>query len=94
MLIAPHHCSKTSSTNYFVQAVGAQHAFFMVGYLNRYKHPKLLIEKRFKESGACMYLSDCHGAIKIDFLKDKPIQINALRHAKPSYWQDQYTSKY
>jgi hypothetical protein len=41
-----------------------------------------------------MYRSDYHGAIKIDFLKDKPIQINAWRYAKPSYWQDEYTSKY
>lgn len=41
-----------------------------------------------------MYRSNYHGAIKIDFLKDKPIQINAWRHAKPSYWQDEYTSKY
>ena len=77
-----------------MQAVGAQHAVFMVGYLNRFKHPKPLIEKRFKESGASMYRSNYHGAIKIDFLKDKPIQINAWRHAKPSYWQDEYTSKY
>lgn len=28
----------------FVQAVGAQHAVFMVGYLNRFKHPKPLIK--------------------------------------------------
>jgi len=36
VLIAPHHGSKTSSTSDFVQAVGAQHAVFMMGYLNRF----------------------------------------------------------
>jgi competence protein ComEC len=46
VLIAPHHGSKTSSSVNFVQAVGAKHIVFTVGYLNRFNHPKPMIEKR------------------------------------------------
>ena len=66
----------------------AQHVVLTIVYLNRFKDPKRLIEKRFEESGSIMYRYDYHGAIKIDFLKDKPIQINAWQHTKTRYWQD------
>ena len=90
VLIAPHHGSKTSSTREFVQAVGAQHTIFTVGYLNRFKHPKPMIEKRFEESGALTYRSDYQGALSIDFSRKNNISINALRQSQPRYWHDKY----
>ena len=95
VLIAPHHGSKTSSTVSFVQAVGAKQVIFTVGYLNRFKHPKPLIEKRYEESGAVEYRSDYKGALLIDFLRKMPsqsnIQIQAWREQQPRYWHDSYT---
>lgn len=90
VLIAPHHGSKTSSTREFVQAVGAQHVIFTVGYLNRFKHPKPLIEKRFEESGALIYRSDYQGALTLDFSQTNNMSVNALRQSQPRYWQDKY----
>ena len=90
VLIAPHHGSLTSSTVEFVQAVGAKHTIFTVGYLNRFKHPKLIIEKRFEESGAYTYRSDYQGEMEISFAKSAPIQIKAWRQTQPKYWQDSY----
>lgn len=90
VLIVPHHGSKTSSTRQFVQAVDAQHAIFTVGYLNRFKHPKPFIEKRFEESGAFTYRSDYAGALTIDFSHKNYIGINALRQSQPRYWHDKY----
>jgi competence protein ComEC len=90
VLIVPHHGSKTSSTVDFVQAVGAKHSIFTVGYLNRFKHPKLLIEKRFEESGAMTYRSDYQGAVLIDFKKNNLIKITAWRQSQPRYWHDSY----
>jgi competence protein ComEC len=92
VLIAPHHGSKTSSTVEFVQAVGAKQIIFTVGYLNRFKHPKPLIEKRFEESGATIYRSDYHGALLLDFTRTKPIKIEAWRQTQPRYWQEKYAS--
>ncbi|HSI24211.1 MAG TPA: DNA internalization-related competence protein ComEC/Rec2 [Methylotenera sp.] len=90
VVIAPHHGSKTSSTSKFVQAVGAQHTIFTVGYLNRFKHPKGLIEKRFAENGALTYRSDYHGALTLNFTQSNGINVNALRQSQPRYWHDKY----
>jgi competence protein ComEC len=90
VIIAPHHGSKTSSTPEFVQAVNAQHAIFTVGYLNRFKHPKGLIEKRFTENGALTYRSDYQGALTLDFTQTNGISVNALRQSQPRYWHDKY----
>ena len=52
VMVAPHHGSKTSSTDDFVKAVGAKQVIFTVGYLNRFKHPKSTIESRYTENAA------------------------------------------
>jgi competence protein ComEC len=94
VLIAPHHGSKTSSSVAFVQAVGAKQIIFTVGYLNRFNHPKPIIEKRYEESGAWLYRSDYHGALLIDFTRKTNMQLNmkilAWRQAQPRYWHDDY----
>jgi competence protein ComEC len=90
VIIVPHHGSKTSSTVNFVQAVGAKHSIFTVGYLNRFKHPKPMIEKRFEESGAHIYRSDNQGAILLDFTRNAPLKIDAWRQLRPKYWHGRY----
>ncbi len=90
VLVAPHHGSKTSSSVGFVQAVGAKHIIFTVGYLNRFKHPKPMIEKRYENSGAWLYRSDYNGALLIDFTRKTNVQIQAWRQAQPRYWHDNY----
>lgn len=90
VLVAPHHGSKTSSTVAFVQAVGAKHTIFTVGYLNRFKHPKPLIEKRYDESGAFTYRSDYAGALIINFNASHGVQVESWRKSHPKYWQDRY----
>jgi competence protein ComEC len=94
VLIAPHHGSKTSSSVNFVQAVGAKHIVFTVGYLNRFNHPKPMIEKRYEESGAWLHRSDYHGALLIDFTRKTNLQLNgkimSWRQAQPRYWHDNY----
>ncbi len=92
ILVAPHHGSKTSSTVEFVRAVGAKHTIFTVGYLNRFKHPKPLIEKRFEESGTLLYRSDYQGELEINFSKTLPISILAWREMQPKYWHDKFGS--
>jgi competence protein ComEC len=92
ILTAPHHGSKTSSTPEFIAAVGAKQIIFTVGYLNRFKHPKPLIEKRFEESGAISYRSDYHGALLFDFTYKNPVKIEAWRQSQPRYWQEKYAS--
>ena len=93
VLIAPHHGSKTSSTVGFVQAVAAKHTIFTMGYLNRFGHPKSLIEKRYEESGASLYRTDYQGALELSFTHAAPLRIDSWREKHPKYWQDKYSLK-
>ena len=93
VLIVPHHGSKTSSTPGFVQAVDARHVVFTVGYLNRFKHPKELVENRYRIGNSALYRSDYQGELEIDFTKGAPIALHAWRQIQPRYWQDKYSQK-
>jgi len=88
LLIAPHHGSKTSSTDNFVAAVQAKQVVFTTGYLNRFKHPKPLIEHRYQESGALTWRSDVHGALVFDFVQKSALRAQAWRQQAPRYWHD------
>ncbi|MEE9331045.1 MAG: DNA internalization-related competence protein ComEC/Rec2 [Methylophilaceae bacterium] len=90
VLIAPHHGSKTSSTEGFVKAVGAKHTIFTVGYLNRFKHPKPPVLSRYLSTGSLLYRSDYHGAVMLDFMRGTPLKVNTQRLIEKKYWHDNY----
>lgn len=90
VMVAPHHGSKTSSTDSFVQAVGAKHVIFTVGYLNRFKHPHPKVVSRYLTTGAEIYQSDKHGAITLHFSVEKPLTVTKARLANKKYWHDEY----
>mgnify|MGYP002355111768 CR=1 FL=1 len=48
VLVAPHHGSKTSSTEAFIDAVHPKVALFPVGYRNQYHLPSPIIVKRYQ----------------------------------------------
>ena len=90
VMIVPHHGSKTSSTEQFIQWVAPKYAVFTVGYLNRFKHPKPLIVGRYLERRSKRYRSDYHGAVLIDFTQSHPLAISAWRLEHSKYWHDKY----
>ncbi|MFW5431724.1 MAG: DNA internalization-related competence protein ComEC/Rec2 [Methylophilaceae bacterium] len=90
VIVAPHHGSKTSSTESFIKAVNAKHVIFTVGYLNRFKHPKSTIIARFASRGSQDYRSDHHGAITLDFMRDNTLKVSAERIVNKKYWYDKY----
>ena len=67
VLIAPHHGSKTSSSEEFVEAVAPRIVVFTSGYLNRFKNPTPRVVARYQAVSSLMFRSDYHGAIELDF---------------------------
>ena len=51
VLIAPHHGSKTSSSEAFLDAVQPRVAVFQAGYRNRFGHPAPEVMARYRERG-------------------------------------------
>ena len=85
VLLAPHHGSKTSSSNEFLRAVHPQIVMVSAGYRNRFGHPKDEIMGRYAVLGAAVYRSDRDGAVTFRF-DQGGVHAQAYRQAKPRYW--------
>jgi len=87
VLVAPHHGSKTSSSEIFLEAVRPQAVFFPVGYLNRFHFPNTLVVDRYQGLGVKMLsTADC-GAILLSCRKDKVLAPVCYRQTLPFYLQ-------
>jgi competence protein ComEC len=95
VLVAPHHGSRTSSSQEFIEAVAPTVAVFTSGYLNRYRHPSSEVWQRYEAHGVHVYRSDFAGAIEMRFVRggeEHPPSIHLLpwRQQYPRYWHDIY----
>lgn len=63
ILIAPHHGSRTSSSEQFVKAIDAKYVLFSVGYRNRFHFPNNAVVERYKKNGSICLDTARNGAI-------------------------------
>jgi competence protein ComEC len=70
ILLVPHHGSKSSSSEAFIDAVSPKYAVIPVGYRNTYGHPKKEIVQRYEQRGITVLDSVRGGAIQF-LLNDK-----------------------
>jgi competence protein ComEC len=85
VVTAPHHGSRTSSTQAFVAAVGATHVIHPVGNMNQYRHPHPAVWARWDAAGARNWRTDGQGAITVDMGLDGP-EVSAQRERVRRYW--------
>lgn len=88
VLIAPHHGSKTSSTEEFIRQVNPAVTIFTAGYRNRYGHPKQEIVNRYEALGSELYRSDQSGAIDLRFENESGFETTTYRQQHHRYWWD------
>lgn len=87
VLVAPHHGSKTSDLDDFIEAIHPEWVLYPTGYLNRYHfpHPRVL-EKYAAISSKQLNTSETGAMmIRVDRQKDS-ISIEAYRVIHPHYW--------
>jgi competence protein ComEC len=84
-LIAPHHGSKTSSTQTFIDTVGPDFVLFPVGHGNRFGFPKSDIVARYSASSVTTLASDQSGAIEI-IIKDDQFEIVQHGVSNKRFW--------
>lgn len=65
VLIAPHHGSKTSSTEAFVQAVNPAVVIYAAGWRNHFKHPRPEVVARYAELESLQYVTGNVGALTV-----------------------------
>ena len=85
VLVVPHHGSKTSSTDDFIDAVQPRYALIPAGYRSRYRHPHPVVVERYAQRGITMLNSPAHGAITVT-LGAAGIRLSSYRHEEKRYW--------
>jgi competence protein ComEC len=102
ILLVPHHGSKTSSTEPFLDSIEPLVAVFQVGYRNRFHHPNPGVFERYLARHIELARSDEDGAVQIlagdDPAQDPPVQgepapratlsLERYRSAHRRYWMD------
>jgi len=87
LLLVPHHGSKSSSSEAFIDRVSPQWALASTGYRNRFGFPKPVIVERYLQRGIAFLSTSHYGALT--FLIDgqaKPRLLHAERLDKSRYW--------
>jgi competence protein ComEC len=88
VLIAPHHGSKTSSTNEFIREVNPRLVIFTVGYRNRFGHPNNAVVERYQALGSRLLRSDTDGGIQLRFAENT-VAVTTSRALYRRYWHDE-----
>lgn len=88
VMVIPHHGSKTSSTDDFLDAVKPSIALLPVGYRNRFRHPHPEVMARYAERNVKIYRTDDSGAITLKFAADAngTPAVTEYRREKNRYW--------
>ncbi|MGH8177649.1 MAG: DNA internalization-related competence protein ComEC/Rec2 [Steroidobacter sp.] len=87
VVIAPHHGSRTSSTPEFVAALRPAFAVFSAGYRNRWGFPKQDVVARWNSVGARSFDSAHSGAVEMNFVRGRPVQVREYRKTHARYWR-------
>ncbi|MFQ5469405.1 MAG: DNA internalization-related competence protein ComEC/Rec2 [Gammaproteobacteria bacterium] len=89
ILVVPHHGSKTSSTERFIDAVGPDYALMPVGYRNRFNFPKPEIAERYQQRDIALFNTAEHGAVIFRLDSDGLVEPPTLyRDIAKRYWHD------
>lgn len=84
VLLVPHHGSRTSSSEAFLDAVRPRWALVQAGYRNRFGHPAAPVLARYAERGAAVVATDRCGAAW--WSSARPEAMRCERDANRRYW--------
>jgi len=85
LLVAPHHGSKTSALNEFVEAVNPRYVLFPVGYRNRYHFPNIEVIEKYQKLNANLFATDKSGAIEFK-VAENISHVYQYRLENSKYW--------
>jgi len=84
VLLAPHHGSKTSSSQPFLQALQPRIVLVQAGYRNRFGHPAPEVVARYAQQGSQLVESTRCGAAT--WRSQAPAQVQCERAERQRYW--------
>jgi competence protein ComEC len=90
----PHHGSKTSSTEPFLDSIEPLIAIFQVGYRNRFHHPHPGVFARYVARNIELPRSDEDGAVRVEASSNAVgteqvvLTLERYRQTHHRYWMD------
>ncbi len=87
ILVVPHHGSKTSSSEAFLDLIKPKIALFSTGYHNRYHHPHPQVVERYRQRSVKCYDTAVDGAITLKLSAQKKPAIETYRQRYRAFWQ-------
>lgn len=87
VLVAPHHGSRSSSSQNFAAVVAPDWVVYSAGHHNSYGHPHPLVLKRYESLGARALDTVSSGAISFDFAPGREVVVDAWRQRHAHYWE-------
>jgi len=88
VLIVPHHGSRFSSSESFIDAVKPQIALFSTGYRNRFHHPHPEVLQRYQRRHIRLWNTASHGSISLRLTADGISQPTLAREQMRRYWHE------
>lgn len=85
VVVAPHHGSRSSSSDALVAAVAARHVVFSSGYGNAFGHPVATVVQRWRDAGAQIWRTDLQGAVSMR-VASTGVQLASEDAERPRYW--------
>lgn len=85
VLIAPHHGSKSSSTEAFIDAVSPELVLFPAGLGNRYGFPKPVVVDRYQARNIPHLTTGIEGQISVIFRHDSR-EVKTYRRDLAPFW--------
>ncbi len=84
VVIAPHHGSKTSSSEAWVRELAPGLVIYTAGYRHRYGHPHKDVTARYRSVGALALNTACSGSLVMKMI-DGVVETTEARHTAP-FW--------
>ena len=89
LVIAPHHGSRTSSTDAFIAATQPAFVVFSAGYRNRWGFPARDVEERWRAVDACLLTTGDFGALVFETDDGGVLRlVTRYRVDEPRVWTD------
>lgn len=87
IIIVPHHGSRSSSMQSFVNTVNPEIVLNSSGYLNRYRFPDKKVKQRWLETGSYFLDTAIQGAVELELDKQgEVVTLSASRQDFQKYW--------
>lgn len=87
VLLAPHHGSRTSSTEDFIAAVQPQIVIHSAGWHSQFHHPHPSVVARYRDAGTRQWVTGLQGAIQIHITERGVSEPTQWRLQEPRFWQ-------